>query len=164
MSRSQLKQITLANVLAVGLASTIKGSEIKFTGTIGGVDLCDADGKIKKYASVDVLIGQIVKQNPYATELTFTVNVAGLVVPKVPKDPVADATARKAMLQAQASNNTAKVSDLTTLLTRIASYEESPFPQLVAQFNEVTAQKTALVAYGAWLSDAIADCDAIIGA
>lgn len=162
MARKTLEQVILGAVVAVAMQGVIKSKKLSFTANIGGDDLCDVTGKVKKYADVDTLAAGIMSYNPLVTSIVATLAVAGLRNPRLPNDPIAEATTQKARYVARLATATANQAKLAATLVSMASYENSPNASLVARFNEVTAEKTAVDELAAFFVARIAEQDAII--
>lgn len=162
MNRKVLESVVLPTVIAASMDGKLVKNDIKFTAMVGTDALADVTGKVKTYKTIDILVGQMAKQNPYATTITLTIDVSGLYQAKTPTDPVAAATAEKTKLVFKKSQATANLAASTAKLTSIAVWENSSNPGQKAQFDEVQAEKLAVADWLAYLNAQIALQDAVI--
>lgn len=161
--RKVLESFTLANVVAVTLDAKLVKNDIKFTAQIDGDDVVDVTGQVKTFKTVDVLVGQIAKLNPYATAVNVGIDVTGTYIPKTPIDPVAAATAEKARLLPKLATANANITKLTVKKASIQVWEFSANPGQHAQYEEAVAQLDAVTGWATYLVAAIASQDAVIG-
>ena len=162
MSRKVLESITLPNSISASMDGKLVKNDIKFTAMVGVDVVSDVTGKVKTYKTIDILVGQMAKQNPYATTVVLTIDIAGLYQAKTPTDPVAAATAEKTKLLFKKSQATANLAALTAKLASIAVWANSSNPGQKAQFDEVDAEKTSVTDWLAYLNAQIALQDAVI--
>jgi hypothetical protein len=161
MARKLLEMIVLGASVEADCV-VVDNKRLAFNVKLGADDVVDATGKLKKFADLDTFINAALKQNPSATEMVLTVDVAGVRQPRIPASPVAQATADKAAFEKRKASAIIIQTKAAADLVAIASYQNSPNSLLAARYVELAARKTAIDDSITWYDAQIAAANAII--
>lgn len=126
-------------------------------------DVANDQGKVRTFTAVDDFVKAVAKYIPTVTgDYPVTVKTGILLVGSVPADLIKDAQSKVVKLGGVKVTQQGVVADLNAQLALMAGWDQGN-PLQVAKFNEVTAQKAAVVEDIAALDALIAHYQTIAG-